>query len=295
MMVNRRIVDSTRKGYRSHIRKFVKWLEIHHPDQIITVNDVRQSIIPIPRVILMKFLGDARFLNKNGLRKPPGAKPIAKTTMNGIVSAIGDLYRAEKLTMSNELRIEVTNFMHGYRRTIAAKKQRGKMKMFEGKRPITFRGYCQLALYALSSLEKDAMFAHLYVVMTWNLFSRSNNIAKIMYRHIEWKEDALMIVVPTSKSDQEGEKSTPKHCFADPFKPEICPVLALALHIFCTSFRADVTDRRIFAGSSLETKFSNWIKKALKSEQLKNHPDLKSVIEELGAHSFRYFVFLKVN
>ena len=33
-MIDRRIVPRTRQGYDSHIKKFVKWLHIHHPAQI---------------------------------------------------------------------------------------------------------------------------------------------------------------------------------------------------------------------------------------------------------------------
>jgi hypothetical protein len=240
--------------------------------------------------VLIQYLGDAQYLDKNGNLKPDGSKPVAHSTMTGIAAAINDLYREAKLLMSAEVRQEFAKFMRGYKRKIADKKQNGEMKIFEGKRPISFKGFILLARHALVSQQNDAIFAHLYVVFCWNLFSRSNNIANIMYDHIEWKEDALMINVPKHKGDQEGANSLPKHCYADPFTPEICPVLALALHIFCTSFRAETTDHRLFSGSSLEGKFSNWLSSTLKSEGFKDNPELGALIEELGTHSFRWFM-----
>jgi len=286
-IIDKRISASTRKGYDSHIKKLVKWLKINHPDQAIIINGVERPRIPLPHVVLMQFLGDAPRLDRNGRLKPADKNPIANSTMNGITSAINDLYREAKITMDPATRIEVTSLMRGYKRTIADEKLAGRMKVFEGKRPLTFRGYALLAKYALKSQQTDSVFAHLYVVLCWNLFSRSNSIANIMYNHIEWKEDALMITVPKHKGDQEGAKAFPKHCYADPMTPEICPVLALALHIFCTSFRPNVTDPKLFSGSSLEGKFSNWLTKALKSDGLRNDADLGAVADELGSHSFR--------
>jgi integrase len=287
VIIDKRISTSTRKGYDSHIKKLVKWLKIHHADQVVTINGFERPRIPLPRDVLMQFLGDAPRLDRNGRLKAADKAPIANSTMNGIASAINDLYREAKIEMDQATRIEVTSLMRGYKRTIADEKLAGRMKVFEGKRPITFRGYAMLAKYALKSQEKDSVFAHLYIVLCWNLFSRSNSIANIMYNHIEWKEDALMITTPKHKGDQEGSKAFPKHCYADPFTPEICPVLALALHIFCTSFRPDVTDPKLFSGSSLEGKFSNWLTKALKSASLANDADLGAIADELGSHSFR--------
>jgi hypothetical protein len=287
-IIDKRIGTATRKGYNSHIKKLVKWLKINHPVQVITIDDVERPQVPIPHAILIQFLGDAPRLDRNGRLKHSSANPVANSTMNGIASAINDLYREAKIEMDQMTRIEVSSLMRGYRRTIADEKLAGRMKVFEGKRPITFRGYAMLAKYALQSQKKDSLFAHLYVVLCWNLFSRSNSIANIMYNHIEWKEDALMITVPKHKGDQEGAKAFPKHCYADPYTPEICPVLALALHIFCTSFRPDVTDPKLFSGSSLEGKFSNWLTQALKSDGLRDNADLGALADELGSHSFRY-------
>jgi hypothetical protein len=48
---------------------------------------------------------------------------------------------------------------------------------------------------------------------------------------MDWKEDALTIAMPHQKNDQAGEKpKDPKHVYANPLRPEICPILALALY-----------------------------------------------------------------
>ena len=45
--------------------------------------------------------------------------------------------------------------------------------------------------------------------------------------------DALVVKFNVTKSDQTGEKTTDKHVYANPLKPEICPFLALAVLLVC--------------------------------------------------------------
>ena len=56
-----------------------------------------------------------------------------------------------------------------------------------------------------------------------------------MYDHIWWEEDSMVIVFPTHKGDKDGENSlsSPKHVFANPINPEICPILAFGAYMIC--------------------------------------------------------------
>jgi hypothetical protein len=84
------------------------------------------------------------------------------------------------------------------------------------------------------------------------------------------------------KADQTGEKITPKHIYANPWNPEICPILALSLHVFSTSFRPDNDDKTLlFVGTPYEL-FSKWLGTALKKI-----PDLGFCESDFGTHSFR--------
>ena len=47
---------------------------------------------------------------------------------------------------------------------------------------------------------------------------------------MEWKEDSLQIFFSQMKNDQMAEKPRdPRHVYANPLMPEICPILALAI------------------------------------------------------------------
>ena len=51
-----------------------------------------------------------------------------------------------------------------------------------------------------------------------------------LFDHIGWSGDAFTVVFPKHKGDQEGEHCLPKHVYANPKSPEICPILAFAVY-----------------------------------------------------------------
>lgn len=136
------------------------------------------------------------------------------------------------------------------------------------------------------------MYPHLFIILSWNLFARSHSVASLLYIHFEWQEDSLIVTVPTHKGDQEGSRIFPVHVYANPLNPELCPVLALAIYVFSMTFhRGDEqgNEWKLFAGSSCEGKFSNWLHSCLQDQ---NSPidanELGGSVDEIGTHSFRY-------
>ena len=57
---------------------------------------------------------------------------------------------------------------------------------------------------------------------------RDENCAGCKINHINWNGDALMFEFAKSKGDPDGKFTGPWHCHANPEKPYICVVLALA-------------------------------------------------------------------
>lgn len=174
------------------------------------------------------------------------------------------------------------------------------MAVFEGKRPISAKGYMLLASFALKTTTNrlGSVYTHAFTVLCWNLFARSCNVGKLMLHHISWENDSLKIVLPKHKGDQEGARIYPKHIFANPLRPKVCPVLALALFVFsCLRNQRENRDWTLFAGDNEEGKYSHWLKDILKNDQLAN-ADLGNLASDLGTHSFRYNLIcmaLKIN
>jgi hypothetical protein len=111
--------------------------------------------------------------------------------------------------------------MAGYKRLVAELKQNGEMSMKEGKSPLSFEGYRFIAKTAISQPRAFMLgsFAWIFLLLCWNLMARCNSVGGIMYDHIGWEQDAMYVVFPTHKGDQEGDNSNPKHVYANPNNP----------------------------------------------------------------------------
>lgn len=97
--------------------------------------------------------------------------------------------------------------------------------------------------------------------------------------------DSLVFIFPSHKGDQEGRTALPKHVYANPSEPSICPVLSLAVYVFTRGYEREGSKQTLFAGEA-ESRFSKWLNNVCKSnfESLKNQGIDISMI---GTHSFR--------
>jgi hypothetical protein len=129
----------------------------------------------------------------------------------------------------------------GYKKIIADKKRRGIMNVTEGKRPLSFPGYHFLANMFMTLTPsgkkypfKEAIFSWCFLLLSWNLIARCSNIRDINLAHLDWVNDSLLVTFAQSKGDQDGSAvGNEKHVYANPMKPDICCILALAILIFC--------------------------------------------------------------
>jgi hypothetical protein len=115
------------------------------------------------------------------------------------------------------------------------------MKQKEGKSAYNLTGYIEISKFFMSMkpIHKkytwmEGIFGSLFTKLSVNTIGRSDNIDDLLLEHIDWENDALTIKFVTTKSDQSGETTSEvKRIYANPFKPEICPILALAVYMFC--------------------------------------------------------------
>ncbi len=224
------------------------------------------------------------------LRKRSG-EPAGKSTYGTSRSAVLHLFRMYGVLMDPAVASRLTVWFKGLKRELADRAARGEGKVTEGKLPLEHSLMIFLMETSLASPKKGATFARVYLLLTWNLMCRAGNTGSIHHNHLEWKDDALGVYFAHQKNDQEGDRPRDaRHVFANPLRPAICPILALAIYWTCFGFRDGST--KLFAGSDVYSRFLKSFKELL-------HEDLVDVelrdrgikASDLGPHSARKGMF----
>ena len=90
-------------------------------------------------------------------------------------------------------RDELSEFLSGYKKTIADERAEGNMSQHEGKRPVTLETFRKLATFSFRCGYEASqnLINTLFIILCWNLMSRSISVARLLYNHITWIGDAL--------------------------------------------------------------------------------------------------------
>ena len=98
---------------------------------------------------------------------------------------------------------------------------------------ISLQIYSLLCDYFMQQPDDDTILYNTFLILEWNLMTRSDIVTSYHLNHIEWRNDSLVIFFAHSKGDQEGvNQREPWHIYANPGQPSICTVLALAKYLF---------------------------------------------------------------
>lgn len=293
--VSGRICNKTKKQYKQKFDHFKKWVRLKHAHVYSEENDT-VDIEQLDSAILTEFFG--HISKKRKLKEETEENPYVYVDpvqhqsfqhVSGYKSAIINEFRNRSVFVPDRIQITLTGLFGGYKRTVADLKQTGDMPMMEGRQPMTFDGVRFLVRQAMKQTSDFplAIFAHIFVLLCWNLVARSVSVSSLMYDHISWDADSMVIVFPTHKGDKEGNTCSPKHVFANPTEPEICPVLWLAVHVFCSGFRRTDSSKCVFGGAdAVEGRFSKWLKAVCTTCQAALMA-MGLMIMWIGSHSFR--------
>lgn len=274
-VVSGRVVSKTKVKYGYLFNNITSFCRAHYRGSTHPNGDL---VLPMSFNHLKAFFGD-RF------REREDGTLISFSHVNSYCSALKYFYKERNLRMAEDACEYLSQFCDGYKRLVADKKAQGIMKNFEGKVPVAYLIYMQLAKQALFAAEKRtpySSYVHCFMLLSWNLFARSCSVGDLKLNHFSWQNDSLVIDMSKQKADQTGERIVPKHLYANPYNPEICVILGLALHVFAVSFRMDNENRSsVFAGTPYSL-FSKWLQNALDNIQ-----NLGNEAKDYGTHSFR--------
>lgn len=184
---------NTKRQYLVKIEQLKDYCSKKYPTVLDSSGDV---IVPLPAKVIKAFMGSVSYHDDG--------KPKANSTVGGYRSAICWLHTKNNVKVVDEAQGIISRMIGGHKRKIQKMKQDGEIKVLEGKLPISFSVYTKIIEY---SLKKDSdfnqmLFSHVYITMCWNLMSRSNNVALLLYQHITWENDSLLVTLPKHKGDQ---------------------------------------------------------------------------------------------
>ena len=158
---------------------------------------------------------------------------LSRSSYGGIRSALVYLHRMNGTEMDIDMQKDLSQLMSGMKRKVAKDKIASGKPLDEGKRPMSFEAYHLMCEKLNESDHSEAIFAHCFLTLEWNLMARSDNCISMHVSHVEWRQDCLVFFFGKTKGDQAGEKAAePWHVYSNPDDPVICPVLALAKYMF---------------------------------------------------------------
>jgi len=135
--------------------------------------------------------------------------------------------------------------------------------MEEGKREMPFEVYLALVKHWWKT---GKFFELTYLLLTWNLACRTNNVQDLKICHLGWRADSLEIQFGVTKSNQEGVRKENKLVFANPKCSFICPVLALGVYLCTLSKNFSSTDA-LFPGGTQDDRFGTSLGEAMRTHQ----------------------------
>ena len=264
------LVPKVAAAYEKKQKEFMSWLETTHDICIEEAEDLEAITIDH----IKEFLGGLK--NKKGDR---AGLPCLVGTLSTYRSAIRKLWVKNKKLWPFDMELKAG--FKGLKKETGRMRQEGELPPRAGKCPMSLKLYhtlCSALFFTFQSKTRaNLSFAAAYLSLCWNLMGRSSSIAGILFSHINWDNDSLTISVPTHKGDKEGARAStgdPRHIYANPFEPAICPVLLLGVYLLVTPFTE--SDEHLFVGGSQNKKFYCQLK-----DQLKSGP-VERVIHEMG-------------
>jgi hypothetical protein len=209
--------------------------------------------VPIPETIDFQVLSERHFIQfVLSLSNSTGGKP-SFATYNIHRSGFNHLFRIYRMQKPLVVETELQIYFKSLKRRHQTEIQNGNNSAEVGKRPLSFELYKCMAIQYLQSAGSDAIFGHTFMVLTWKLMCRASNTTTITYSHIEWVNDAMVVEFSQAKNDQLGEHQHPKHIYANPIIPAICPILSLGLYLMIRE--SNTEQNNLFAGNGQYDRF----------------------------------------
>jgi hypothetical protein len=186
----------------------------------------------------------------------------SKSSYGNKRSALNHLFWLHnRLGFSEEYRMELGNYFRGFYREITQQRQlhannneEGTAVNFkEGKEAMSVALFKKMLEWFYRYGTVDGLFACCYLLLTWNLACRAGSTSLLSFSDISWSNsfDLFAISFKHKKTDPLGDEAKyPRHIYANPISPLVCPVVALSLYLTCCFNANQRNDGYLFPGRS---------------------------------------------
>ena len=200
-------------------------------------------------------------------------------------SAWADQWRKVPYKLSALTKDLKSNKMKDEKKLIA----KGEIQDDGGREDMSFSLYILMAMYFL---KKGMLFAHFFLLMCWVTMVRNCNCGEIVFINTKWVEDAFAVSVKVTKTNGEGKRDVQKdwkHIYANIWKPEICPILGMAMYFLDNPMiGAQSHSNKFFPGDFNHVTFNDLVVKALKDKEFTDMLDDMGIpYKNVGAYSTR--------
>ena len=195
------------------------------------------------------------------------------------------LYRIYGKQQTKFFQEDLRQLFKGFLRTVAVELQNGEGRITTGKIPLSFELYTEICRWMQQDNSPSGKFAHLFFVLSWNLACRSSNTRTIHFHHLGWMQDAMQIYFCHMKNDQTGDRPRdPRHVYANPFNPFVCPILSMLSYLLVTP---PTSDTCLFPGANQYNRFNKYLNKLLNEKREYIMTTYGVNVDDIGAHSAR--------
>ncbi|KAH9160268.1 hypothetical protein LEN26_001940, partial [Aphanomyces euteiches] len=189
-----RLAESTKQGYISGVNQVLQWAKAVNREDIVMQCPTRAGKTTV-NLSVFTYDDFLEFIEWS-----VQTKNISVGTLSGYRSAIKSLYKDQRIAIPPGYDDDLMDVFSGIRRRNAQRLQDAEDN-YTGKRPMSFAVFEFLA--AKSILLPDGGFAHLFLILSWNLMCRSKSTETIRFDHFSCEDDAIGVTFHTTKTKQQ--------------------------------------------------------------------------------------------
>ena len=209
-------------------------------------------------------------------------------TLKKNCTAVNNCWKHQHRRRPHKLASLMAELLSSKRKKETKLKAKGDIPDNGGREKMTFRLYRALAWYFL---RRGNHFSHFFLIMCWNMMVRNCNCDDVVFTNIIWCHDSLGCSVKRTKTNSDGKKEVQteiKHIYANPFMPEICPVLAMAMYFALFPTIGIEGCKKFFPGVETQKKFNNDVVAALEDPKFQQYLTIRGIpYKNVGAYSTR--------